>query len=58
MDKALTAEAARAGVSKAFIIRRLVAEHTGVGVGVDPIEPLIGQFEGAPGDVDEVVYDR
>jgi len=55
-DEALAAEAARDGTSKAAIIRRLVAEHTGKGVGVDPVDELVGAFEGDPGDVDAVVY--
>lgn len=57
-DEALAVEAAREGVSKAAIIRRLVAEHTARNAGVDPIDDLIGAFEGAAGDVDMVVYGR
>lgn len=55
-DAALAAEAAREGVSKAFIIRRLVAEHTGTKHRRDPIDELVGSFDEAPGDVDDVVY--
>jgi hypothetical protein len=55
-DEALAAEAAREGVSKASIIRRLVAEHTGTSTGVDPIDELVGGFDEEPGDVDDVVY--
>lgn len=57
-DEALAAEAARDGVSKASIIRRLVAAHTGVGVRVDPVDDLVGAFDDEPGDVDDVVYGR
>lgn len=55
-DEALTVEAARSGVSKAAIIRRLVSEHLGQQVGRDPIDELVGRFGGEPGDVDELVY--
>lgn len=55
-DEALAAEAARDGTSKAAIIRRLVAEHTGRGVRADPIDQMIGAFDGPSGDVDAVVY--
>lgn len=57
-DEALAAEAAREGVSKASIIRRLVAEHTGTNTGADPVDELVGCFDGEPGDVDDVVYGR
>jgi hypothetical protein len=57
MDAALAREAARTGVSKAGIIRRLIAAHTGA-AGPDPIDALVGLFDGAPGDVDDVVYGR
>lgn len=55
-DEALAAEAARAGTSKAEIIRRLVAEHTEGNGSRDPIGDLVGAFTTEPGDVDEVVY--
>lgn len=55
-DDALAAEAAREGVSKAAIIRGLVAEHTGRHGDADPIDDLVGRFAGEPGDIDEVVY--
>lgn len=58
MDKALALEAARERVSKAAIIRRLIADHTGERGNVDPIDELVGAFEGAPGDIDDVVYGR
>jgi Ribbon-helix-helix protein, copG family len=57
MDAALAREAARTGVSKAAIIRRLIAIHTG-GPASDPIDDLIGVFPEAPGTVDDVVYGR
>jgi len=57
-DDALAAEAAREGVSKAAIIRRLVAEHTGRHGDADPIDELVGRFVGDPGDIDDVVYGR
>lgn len=55
-DTALGREAARDGVSKAEIIRRLVADHLGRAVGRDPIDDLVGSFEDEPGSVDDVVY--
>ncbi|MGH4020430.1 MAG: CopG family transcriptional regulator [Pseudonocardiaceae bacterium] len=55
-DEALAVEAAREGVSKAEIIRRLVAEYTGRHDELDPIDALVGCFGGESGDVDEVVY--
>lgn len=57
-DEALAAEAARVGTSKAAIIRRLVAEHTGRSADSDPIDDLVGAFDGVAGDVDTVVYGR
>ncbi len=57
-DEALAAEATREHVSKAEIIRRLVAAHLGKHGERDPIDDLIGRFEEEPGDVDEVVYGR
>jgi len=58
MDEALALDAARDGVSKAAIIRRLIAQHLGGRGGPDPIDDLVGRFEGQPGDIDEVVYGR
>jgi hypothetical protein len=57
MDVALAREAASTGVSKAAIIRRLIALHTG-GPATDPIDELVGSFPESPGSVDEVVYGR
>lgn len=58
LDEALGAEAARTGVSKAAIIRRLVARHLAGGEQVDPIDDLVGIFPDDPGDIDDVVYGR
>lgn len=58
MDEALALDAARHGVSKAAIIRRLIAQHVVGRAGPDPIDELIGSFEGESGDIDEVVYGR
>lgn len=57
-DDALAAESARTGVSKAAIIRGLVAAHTGAGKTADPIDALVGAFEGPVGDIDDIVYGR
>ncbi|MGQ0632346.1 MAG: ribbon-helix-helix protein, CopG family [Sporichthyaceae bacterium] len=57
-DEALAAESARDGVSKAAIIRRLVAEHTGRGAAADPLDALLGAFDGESGDIDDVIYGR
>jgi Ribbon-helix-helix protein, copG family len=57
-DEALAADAAREGVSKASIIRRLIAEHTGTSTGADSIDELVGCLDTEPGDVDDVVYGR
>ncbi len=56
MDEALALEAARKHDSKAAIIRRLIAEHTGEQAGGDPVDELVGAFQEEPGDIDEVVY--
>ncbi|MCA1844586.1 MAG: ribbon-helix-helix domain-containing protein [Actinobacteria bacterium] len=58
LDEALGAEAARTGVSKAAIIRRLVARHVAGRHAADPIDDLVGAFPGDPGDVDDVIYGR
>jgi hypothetical protein len=57
MDAALAREAARTGVSKASIIRRLIAAYTG-NPASDPIDELVGQFPETPGSIDDVVYGR
>ncbi|MGH9037838.1 MAG: CopG family transcriptional regulator [Acidimicrobiia bacterium] len=58
MDEALALDAARDGVSKAAIIRRLIAEYIGRRTMKDPIDDLVGSFAGDPGDVDDIVYGR
>ena len=60
-DDALTTEATRHGMSKAALIRRLVAQGTGAKPDEgddrgDPLAALIGRYAGDPGDVDQVVY--
>lgn len=55
-DEALAAEAAQQGTSKAAIIRRLVAEHTGTADADDPLDALVGAFDVEPADIDAVVY--
>jgi hypothetical protein len=55
-DEALAAEALKTGTSKAAIIRRLVAQHTGVHDVHDPIDDLVGVFDDDPGGVDATVY--
>lgn len=57
-DEALAAEAAREGTSKAAIIRRLVADHTGAQRDDDPLDALVGFVDAEPGRVDDVVYGR
>ncbi len=57
-DEALETEAAREGVSKASIIRRLVAEHVSRANAADPIDSLVGLFDDSPSDIDDVVYGR
>lgn len=55
-DRALGVEAARDGVSKAAIIRQLVADHMQRQVRQDPIDDLVGCFDDSPGRIDDVVY--
>lgn len=57
MDAVLEREAARTGVSKASIIRRLIAAYAG-DPAPDPIDELVGRFPEAPGSIDDVVYGR
>jgi hypothetical protein len=56
MDAALAREAARTGVSKASIIRRLIAAS--MGNPADPIDELVGEFPEPRGSADDVVYGR
>lgn len=55
-DEALGMESTRDGVSKAEIIRRLVADHLRREVDMDPIDALVGACDEDPGGVDDVVY--
>lgn len=60
LDDRLQAEAARAGRSKAALIREAVAaryERLGP-MEEDPLTRLVGSVDADPGDVDEVVYGR
>ncbi len=57
-DQALAVEAAATGVSKASIIRRLVAAHIGSTAVDDPVDGLVGSFDEEPGNVDAVLYGR
>ena len=57
LDDLLESMAAERGVSKASLIREAVAEQFDPGSGGDPIETLIGKFDGPAGEsVDDVVY--
>ena len=63
LDAALGRAAREAGVSKAALVRRLVAEELRPlpPIEGDPLWAFVGGDEGAPGDsetVDEVVYPR
>lgn len=55
-DDALGAEAAREGISKAEIIRRLVTNHLGRSVDVDPIKRPGRTLRRRAGPRDDVVY--
>jgi hypothetical protein len=57
LDERLGIRAARAGVSKASLIREAVAERYGESAPEeDPLDSLIGSLDVAPGSVDDVVY--
>ena len=57
MDEALAVEAGRRRVSKAAVIRELVAEQLGTGgPGRDAMAALIGDIDADAGDIDDVVY--
>jgi hypothetical protein len=58
LDAALERAAARSGVSKAAIIRRLLAEHLRPlpPLESDPLWGLVGAHDVKPDDVDDVVY--
>jgi hypothetical protein len=57
LDDRLGTFAARAGVSKASLIREAVAARYGdAAVNEDPLDALVGSLDVEPGDVDDVVY--
>jgi fumarylacetoacetate (FAA) hydrolase family protein len=57
MDDRLAAEAARQDVSKAALIRTVLAETVGSDtVDDDPFDDLVGSLEAEPIDIDTVVY--
>jgi hypothetical protein len=58
-DERLGAEAARRGVSKAAIVREALGSYLSDGRDrePDPLDDLVGRYEGEPGDVDDVIYD-
>ena len=58
MDEALGVEAVMDGVSKAAIIRGLIARHTGDTAPGDSMDSLIGAFDYETGSIDDVVYGR
>ncbi len=60
VDEAISVEAARRSISKAALIRLFVAEHLAPARGprMDPFAALVGAYEGEPGSIDELVYDR
>jgi hypothetical protein len=57
LDERLGTEAARAGVSKAALIRESVAMRYRDSARIaDPLDALVGSVDVEPGKVDEVVY--
>ena len=56
--KRLEAQAAKAGVSKASLIREAIAQRYGESRPreEDPVDLLIGSLAAEPADVDDVVY--
>jgi len=57
LDERLGTQAARAGVSKASLIREAVAQRYGEAApDSDPLDALIGSLDVDPADIDEVVY--
>jgi hypothetical protein len=40
------------------LIRRFVAEHLACTMADDPLDALVGRYDGEPGDIDRGVYDR
>jgi len=58
LDSRLGAEAARAGTSKAALIRTYIAERLNPSSTADPLDALVGSTESEPAPVDDVVYGR
>jgi Ribbon-helix-helix protein, copG family len=61
LDDRLEAEAAATGVSKAAIIRECVAaRYVGRPAVTDPVDALVGVFDGEPlddpDDIDDIIY--
>lgn len=57
LDEQLGSEAARAGVSKAALIREAVAlRYADSARLADPLDGLVGSLDVEPGKVDDVVY--
>ena len=56
LDEALGVLAARERTSKAALIRRFVADRLGHEAEEDPFRALIGDLDGEPGSIDEIVY--
>lgn len=57
LDERLGSEAARAGVSKAALIREAVALRYGDSARLaDPLDGLVGSLDVEPGKADDVVY--
>jgi hypothetical protein len=57
LDDVLETEAAKQGTSKAALIRESVAARYGRTARRDPIDALVGSFDGPAGEsVDDVVY--
>ena len=58
LDERLGVQAARAGVSKASLIREAVAQRYGESAAgeEDPLDSLIGSLDVEPAGVDDVVY--
>jgi len=57
LDDQLETEAARIGTSKAALIREAVASFFGQAGPSDPVDDLIGAFDGPAGEaIDDVIY--
>jgi hypothetical protein len=57
-DEALSRRARREHRSKAALIREAVDRHYGAASEADPFDGWAGGAEGAPGDIDALVYGR